>query len=145
MSQVADIQAREYYVQSVIGLKLNMPYVNEKYEVMVLRVHCQEPWFSKIKSGVKRIEGRKYSPKYSGLKTGELLEFYCNTQNFIAEVIEVKSYKTLEEYLKTEGYQYALPGVNSFQEAVEVYLQYNSREELNKADGFLAIHIKVKC
>jgi ASC-1-like (ASCH) protein len=110
----------------------------------LLRIHCQEPWFSKIRAGIKRIEGRKYSPKYAALKPGDLLEFYCNDQSFISKVIEVKVYNTLEEYLETEGYENALPEVGSLLDAIALYLQYNSREELNNAGGFLAIHIQVK-
>jgi len=110
----------------------------------MLRIHCQEPWFSKIRSGLKKVEGRKHNNKYFQLKPGDLLEFYCDEKSFLTEVIEVKAYKTLEEYLEVEGYQNVLPGINCFEEAVAIYLQYNSREELNKAGGFLAIHIKVK-
>lgn len=108
------------------------------------RIHCQEPWFSKIRSGVKTVEGRKYSTKYLNLKCGDLLEFYCDNESFLTEVVELKVYKTLEEYLETEGFQNVLPDVNSFEEAVKVYLQYNSRDELRRAGGFLGIHIRVK-
>lgn len=112
--------------------------------VDVMRIHCQEPWFSKIRDGIKTVEGRKYNRKYHNLKSGDLLEFYCDDESFLTEVIEVKFYKTLEEYLEIEGYKNVLPGINSFSEAVAVYLQYNSREDLNKAGGFIGIHIKVK-
>lgn len=108
------------------------------------RIHCQEPWFSKIRSGVKTVEGRKLNSKYLNLKRGDLLEFYCGDESFLTEVITVKSYKTLEEYLQIEGYQNVLPGIGSFEEAVAIYLQYNSREDLIKAGGFLGIHIKIK-
>ncbi|HCI48460.1 MAG TPA: hypothetical protein DEZ09_01220 [Holosporales bacterium] len=110
----------------------------------LLRIHCQEPWFSKIRAGIKTIEGRNYSDKYAQLQPGDLLEFYFNDQSFMTEVIKVKSYPTLEEYLEIEGYEKVLPAVTSFQEAMDIYLQYNSRAELEQAGRFLAIHVKVR-
>jgi len=61
----------------------------------MLRIHCQEPWFSKIRSGLKKVEGRKHNNKYFQLKPGDLLEFYCDEKSFLTEVIEVKAYKLL--------------------------------------------------
>lgn len=110
----------------------------------MLHIHCQEPWFSKIKAGLKTVEGRKYNAKYANLKSGDLLEFYCGDQHFLTEVIAVRNYKTLEEYLQTEDMQNILPGVGSFEEALAIYLQYSSREELAKAGGFLGIQVRLK-
>lgn len=109
----------------------------------MLRIHCQEPWFSKIRSGLKKVEGRKFHDKYSNLCPGDLLEFYCDGESFLTEVTSIKYYKTLEEYLTIEGYQNVLPGVASFEDAIDMYLQYNSREDLLKAGSFLGIHIKI--
>lgn len=109
----------------------------------VPKIHCQEPWFSKIRSGIKTVEGRKFNIKYSNLRCGDLLEFYCDDESFLTEVVAVKVYNSLEEYLEKEGYQNVLPGVISFEEAVNVYLKYNSPYELQIAGGFLGIHIKI--
>lgn len=107
------------------------------------QIHCQEPWFSKIKHGIKKIEGRKNSTTYAALKPGEIVKFYCDQDSFLAEVVKVVTYATLEDYLIVEGVQNALPGIRSFDDAVNVYLGFNSREQLQKCNGFLAIHIKV--
>jgi ASC-1-like (ASCH) protein len=107
-------------------------------------IHCQEPWFSKIKNGFKKVEGRKFSSKYASLTPGELLKFYCGQDSFVTEVIKVVKYPSLEEYLATEGFEKALPGAQSFQEAVNIYLEFNNRDALEKAGGFLAIHIKIR-
>jgi len=107
------------------------------------QIHCQEPWFSKIKHGIKKIEGRKNSPTYAQLKPGHMVQFYCQKDSFFAEIVKIVAYPTLEDYLKIEGIQNALPGIASFQDAVDVYLGFNSREELQKYNGFLAIHVKV--
>lgn len=112
-------------------------------EADVMRIHCQEPWFSKIRAGLKTVEGRKFNAKYANLKPGDLLEFYCGSDSFLTEVVAVTIYKSLEEYLEKEGLQNVLPGVHSFEDAVQVYLQYSTREELD-AGGFLGIHVRIR-
>jgi ASC-1-like (ASCH) protein len=106
-------------------------------------IHCQEPWFSKIRSGIKKVEGRKYSAKYSALQSGEILKFYCNQESFLAEVVKVIRYSNLEKYLTAEGITNVLPGVKSYSEALEIYLGFNTNEKIQQAGGFLAIHLKI--
>jgi len=106
------------------------------------RLHCQEPWFSLLESGKKCVEGRRNSANYQKIKQGDQIEFYCKNDFFKAQVIEVKKYKTLDEYLIAETVPLALPGIKTMDEARRIYLQWNSEREINK-DGFLGIHIKV--
>ena len=105
-------------------------------------IHCQEPWFSKIKNGLKTIEGRKFSEKYASLKPGEIVRFHCDDNSFLTEVVKVVPYNSLEEYLHIEGVENVLPGIKSFEEALEIYLGFNSNENATFNGGFLAIHIK---
>ena len=114
-----------------------------KIMAKMLDIHCQEPWFSKICQGYKTVEGRKFSEKYARLAPGSLLRFYCDERSFIAEVVQVISYKSLEEYLTVEGFSKVLPGITSFAAALEIYLQYNTRQELEEAGSFLGIHLKL--
>lgn len=104
-------------------------------------IHCQEPWFSKIKNGLKTIEGRKFSDKYASLKPGEILRFYCENNSFLTEVVKVVPYRSVEEYLDTEGFENVLPGTKTFEEALDIYLGFHNNET-NHPGGFLAIHIK---
>ncbi len=114
-----------------------------QYESQLVKIHCQEPWFSAIKYGRKTVEGRKLSPKYANLKPGQTVRFYCGSDSFNVQIIKVVKYQTLEQYLQTEGFSNVLPGVVCLEDALKVYLQYNSKEALEKAGGFLAIHLKV--
>ncbi len=106
-------------------------------------IHCEEPWFTKIKQGLKTVEGRKFSNKFASLKSGEILKFCCNNDSFLTQVIKVVPYKSLDEYLHFEGVSKVLPGIDNFQGALDVYLGFNTIEELKTSGGFLAIHIKV--
>ncbi len=106
-------------------------------------IHCEEPWFTKIKQGIKTVEGRKFSNKFASLKSGEILKFCCANDSFLTQVIKVVPYKSLDDYLHSEGITRLLPGIENFQEALEVFLGFNTNEELDAVGGFLAIHIKV--
>jgi len=114
-----------------------------QHESQIVKMHCQEPWFSEIKHGRKTVEGRKLSHKYSNLKPDQIVRFYCCDDSFEVKIVKIVQYKSLEEYLLIEGVEKVLPGIESFEDAVNVYLQYNSCEELEKAGGFLAVHLKV--
>ena len=78
------------------------------------------------------------------MQPGQLVTFYCDNDSFLAEIIKVVKYATLDDYLMIEGIQNALPGIASFHDAVDVYLGFNSREQIQKSGGFLAIHVQVK-
>jgi ASC-1-like (ASCH) protein len=104
-------------------------------------LHCQEPWFSLLKSGKKPVEGRKNSPKYQQIKAGDFIKFHVGQESFLAQVIEVRHFASLEEYLRGVTVEKALPGITSFEDAVRTYLQWNTREEIEK-EGFLGIFIR---
>ena len=104
-------------------------------------LHCQEPWFSLLRSGKKTVEGRKNSPKYQHIKAGDYIKFHVGQESFLAVVTEVRRFASLEEYLRGVTVEKALPGIASFEDAVRIYLQWNTRQEIEK-DGFLGIFIK---
>lgn len=108
----------------------------------MLSIHCEDPWFSKIKSGEKKVEGRKNALKYQSLKKGDLLRFYFKDESLVMRITKIVHYKVLEEYLVKEGIQNALPGASSLEEALAVYHQWSSDEEIAKVGGFLGIHLE---
>lgn len=107
----------------------------------VHKLICNEPWFSFIRKGIKPVEGRKNTPKHQKIHAGDLIDFSNGQENFLAQVVEVKSYVSLEDYLKDVTFQKALPSVTSFEEAVNVYLQWSTPDEIRKS-GFLGIFVK---
>lgn len=106
----------------------------------VVKLMCDDPWFSYIRNGIKPVEGRKNSPKHQKIHVGCLIEFSNGKETFLASVTEIKSYTSLEEYLYDVTFQKALPGVSSFEEAVNVYTQWNTLDEIKKV-GFLGIFV----
>lgn len=102
---------------------------------------CDEPWFSYIREGVKLVEGRKNTPKYQKIQVGDFIKFSNGKEIFLALVIEKRVYPSLEEYLKDVTFQKALPHITSFEEALNVYHQWSTPEEIKK-HGFLGIFIR---
>jgi len=106
------------------------------------RVRCLEPWFSHIKEGRKPVEGRKNTPKYQKVSVGDTISFENELGDvFDAEVTAVRKYPNLESYLEGEGVENALPGIESIEEGIAVYLQWSTLEEIEQY-GFLGIGVK---
>jgi ASC-1-like (ASCH) protein len=107
----------------------------------VFKMFCDEPWFSCIREGIKPVEGRKNTPKYQKIQVGDLIEFSNEKETFLAIVTNIKAYASLEAYLKDVTFKKALPGISSFEEAINIYHQWSTPEEIRKF-GFLGIFIK---
>lgn len=113
---------------------------HKKKEMAITTIHCEDPWFSLIRDGIKPVEGRKGSPSHKKIKVGDFLNFTNGMEGFVAEVTEIRAYSTLEEYLNDVTVEKALPGVKTMEEALKIYRQWSTDEQI-KAYGFLGIFI----
>ena len=104
-------------------------------------MHCEDPWFSYIRQGIKPVEGRKGTHSYKKIKVGDKINFINGNDNFLADVTEIREYPSLEDYLKDVTPEVALPGIKTIKDAVDVYLQWSSEEKIRQY-GFLGIFIK---
>lgn len=103
-------------------------------------LHCQNPWFSFIRDSQKTVEGRKNLPKFRTWRPDDHVIFQCNNEEFSTRIVALRSYKNLSDYLNAEGFQRVLPGVKRLDEAMRIYLQWSTEEEIAKC-GFLAIEV----
>lgn len=103
---------------------------------------CDEPWFSYIRKGIKPVEGRKNSPKYQKMRVGDFIEFSNGNEHFRCMITEIRSYPSLERYLEDVTLPKALPNVSSLEEAIKIYHQWSTPEEINQY-GFLGIFVKL--
>lgn len=128
-------------------------WVNDIEEIfkMEREVEVSEPWFKLIKEGRKTTEGRKNTEKWSGINPGDVIIFTNNeggergTKRVRAQVVEIVHYlgsNALENYLRGESLECALPGVKTYEEGKLVYLKFWNNEEIEKY-GMLAIRIKL--
>lgn len=123
----------------ILALPVNIYPFNE-IGMKTHRLHCQDPWFSFIENGQKKVEGRKNLPKYRNWSAGDIIVFYLGTREFKAVIRAIRHYKNLEEYLLKEGIERVLPGIDSLKKAMAIYMQWSSQEEIEK-NGFLAIEV----
>ena len=108
-------------------------------------MEVEERWFRPLVSGKKPIEGRKKTPTWEKITVGQEIDLTCKETVEIRPfvVTHINEYENLEEYLQKEGLQRCLPGVNSFEEGIEIYQAWSSPEELIKYK-FLAIGLRIK-
>lgn len=109
--------------------------------MVIHNIHCDDPWFSYIRQGVKPVEGRKKTHTYKRIKAGDQINFSNGKESFVAAVTEIREYATLEEYLNDVTLEKALPGITSLEEALQIYYQWTTEEKIRQY-GFLGIFIK---
>jgi len=107
----------------------------------IYNIHCDDPWFTFIREGVKPVEGRKKTHTYKKIKAGDQINFSNGKESFLANVTEVREYDSLEQYFKDVSLEKALPGVTSLEEGLNIYYQWSTEEKI-KQYGFLGIFIK---
>lgn len=106
-----------------------------------IQIHCEDPWFSFIEQGLKPVEGRKNTHRYKKIKVNDVINFTNGIRSFNAQVTELRHYHSLEEYLEDVTLPKALPGITSLDEALAIYSQWSTSEDIQKY-GFLGIFVK---
>lgn len=106
------------------------------------------PTFTMIKSGIKTVEGRKYSEKYHSYKQGDTLIFHCDGEKLVTRITYIHLYPDVEQYLRAEKLKRALPCVKTYKKAIEVYNTWSTAEdraELRETYGygFMGIGVQV--
>lgn len=104
-------------------------------------IHCDDPWFSYIRQGVKPVEGRKATHSYKKIKAGDQILFTNGKEKFAAVVAEVRQYETIEQYFDDVTLAKALPGITSMEEALQIYYEWTPQDKI-KQYGFLGIFVK---
>lgn len=104
-------------------------------------IHCDDPWFSLIRQGVKPVEGRKATHTYKKIAVGDFINFSNGSDSFTALVTEIRQYDSLESYFEDVTLAKALPGVNTLQEGLDIYYQWSTKEKIAQY-GFLGIFVK---
>ena len=116
-----------------------------KYEI-----HVSEPWFSLLKSGKKKAEGRLNKGIFEKLNIGDIVVWFTMNKEtnekmeFSSEIIDKQRYNTFREMLENEGLENVLPdkNVESIEDGVSVYRRWYN-EDMEKKFGVLAIKIKL--
>lgn len=108
--------------------------------------NCQDPWFSLIATGQKKVEGRLNRGFFATMKKGSHVTFVNHQLGFRRAcyccVTSVKDYPSFAEYLDAEGLDRCLPTVQTIAEGVSVYRRFFSESE-EKESGVRAVRIRV--
>ena len=112
---------------------------------MLVSIDIQEPWFSLIRDGKKKVEGRKGSPKWNNLKAGDTVSFVNNNESFLAKIIGINKYSSLEEFLTTETLSRVLPHIRTIEHGKKIYMSppINWTQEEIDEYGILAIEVQI--
>lgn len=146
----------KYYSQHVdeeeiLDLKKKLGYgflgfhIEFVHEYKVLRKSLKDPWFTHIKNGKKKVEGRLNKDNVSNInKLDRIIWMKSGDEEnqFSTIITNLKCYSTFEEMLEREGLKNVLPGIKSIEEGVKIYNKFYSKEDEIKY-GVLAIHLEL--
>ncbi|XP_073014067.1 uncharacterized protein [Typha latifolia] len=114
------------------GLELHNMYNTVDFEL-----HVQEPFFSQLRAGLKKVEGRCAVGNYNQIVPGSFLLF---NKCLLLKVEQVTRYTSFSQMLQAENLTKVLPGVVTIEEGVQIYRNFYA-EEKERSNGILAISV----
>lgn len=110
----------------------------------MLHLKLQDQYFHAIVSGIKTVEGRLNSPKFKDVQVGMPICFSSeSTEQTIVCIVEViDRYQNFQDMLLAQGVGNMLPGVTSFEQAVDMYESFPGYKDKVASCGVIAIKIK---
>jgi ASC-1-like (ASCH) protein len=95
--------------------------------------HLSEPWFSLIKIGAKKCEGRLNKGDFSQMKKGDYILFENNDfdfpRSFRCKITSIHNYTSFKKYLENETLEKCLPGIETIENGVKIYYKYYKKED----------------
>ena len=109
------------------------------YTKKIYDINVQEPYFTYIKNGIKKVEGRLNKSKFLEMKVGD--EILLNEEVKL-RIVNKTIYKSFREMIIFEGIKNVIPIAKSIDEAEAVYYNFYSKEDESNF-GVAAIEIEV--
>lgn len=97
--------------------------------------------FEAIKDGRKKVETRAASPKFSSIKTGDIILLVCGNQKFERKINMAAKFKTIEDLLEKYQIKEINPFVNSLVELKKMYFGFPGYRKKIKKYGLMAFEI----
>ncbi|EEE51942.1 hypothetical protein OsJ_33576 [Oryza sativa Japonica Group] len=107
------------------------------YDAVEFELHVQEPYFTQLRAGTKKVEGRLAAGNYNRIAEGSLLLF---NKCLLLNVQAIRKYASFSEMLQAEMISEVLPGISSIEQGVGVYRKFYT-EEKESFYGVLAISV----
>ena len=93
----------------------------------------REPWFSLIKVGKKKVEGRLNKGDFANMNIGDFILFTNNDlgfeRNFTIEIKHISYYDNFQTYLENETLERCLPGIDNIEDGLSVYYKYYKKSD----------------
>ena len=113
---------------------------------MIFKKNLSEPWFTLIKLGLKKCEGRLNKGDFSKMKKGDIILFENNdfsfSRSFKVRITSLHKYESFKDYLNKETLEKTLPGIDNIKNGLKIYYKYYSKDDEIKYK-IIAIRIKV--
>lgn len=119
------------------------------------RMLLSDPWFDFVRRGIKRYEGRRALPSVAAVRVGDFVKFEhfirvdcvgdfaaSSELPFRARVVGKHRFPTFEAALVELGLPEVLPGVETVQAGVDVYLRFVS-EATQRRDGVFMLELRL--
>lgn len=103
------------------------------------QIEMQEPHFTNIKNGTKKVEGRLNKSKFLEMSIGD--EILLNEEVKL-EIVNKTIYKTFRDMIAFKGIKNVIPDAKSLDEAEDVYYKFYSKED-EDTFGVSAIEVRV--
>lgn len=104
-------------------------------------MHVAPPYFEQIRSGLKTVEGRLAKAKFLDFKAGETLTFYCEDEQVLTRIIEIKQFPTFKALLMHYGLKTCLPDLDDINAGVAIYHSFPNYKALESTQGVIGIKI----
>lgn len=115
--------------------------VNEE-DIKYYKKHLSEPWFSLVKKGEKKVEGRLNKGDFKEIKVNDIVIFYNNDDECKVKIIKKDIYKSFEDLIINKKIKNIIPTVNRVNNAVKIYREYYSEYD-EKKYGVVGLTIEI--
>lgn len=107
----------------------------------MLKLNIREPWFSYIKNGEKTIESRVGPHSKFSCYIGKLVEFSCNGEKNVKNVVDVKWFPTISEYLSETNWHKITPQAETVAESNKFHEEIYSPETVQVRGGICGLYL----
>lgn len=105
-----------------------------------LNINIQDPYYTYVKNGIKKIEGRLHKSKFRDIRTGD--EITVN-EELQVKIIRKTLYTSFKDMISCEGFQKLIPDAKNLEDAEAVYTTFYSKEDEIRF-GVVALEIELK-